>query len=159
MKGPYLESHEMKKFNDTLKDHVLSSTFNCWVATRLRGGSASLHSEGNVSIELLRAFDRIADAVEDAIKNPKPTKYEAGMIRIKVEPEPKGQKYPIGTRVRISKDLGESMRHFASDVNATVQYTYAHAFGGSDVKSYCLDVDGKGSSAWYKEWQLTALDS
>ena len=49
------------------------------------------------------------------------------------------------------------MSHFESGVNATVRYTYAHAYGGDDVKSYCLDVDGRGEVSWYKEWQLTPL--
>tara|TARA_Y100000310_G_scaffold214597_1_gene215488 strand:+ start:154 stop:447 length:294 start_codon:yes stop_codon:yes gene_type:complete len=83
--------------------------------------------------------------------------YEAGMQRVRDTPEPEGQKFPCGSRVRIADDLGQSMSHFVSGVDATVVHTYAHAFGGKDVKSYCLDVDGYGETAWYYEHQLTAI--
>lgn len=49
------------------------------------------------------------------------------------------------------------MSHFTSGVNATVVHTYAHAYGGRDVKSYCLNVDGEGRVSWYYEHQLTAI--
>ncbi len=49
------------------------------------------------------------------------------------------------------------MSHFTSDCDATVVHTYAHAYGGDDVKSYCLDVDGHGETSWYDEWQLTVI--
>jgi hypothetical protein len=82
--------------------------------------------------------------------------YAAGLARVASSSEPKGQKFPNGSRVRIADDLGSSMRHFTSGVGATVCYTYAHAYGGRDVKSYCLDVDGRGRVSWYYEHQLTA---
>ena len=81
----------------------------------------------------------------------------ACLKRMESKPEPEGQKFPIGTRVRIADDLGPTMSHFPSGVNATVQYVYAHAYGGSDVRSYCLNIDGRGSSAWYYERQLTEI--
>lgn len=83
--------------------------------------------------------------------------YQAGMKKVAETPEPEGQKFPCGSRVRIADDLGPSMRHFESGVDATVEYVYAHAYGGSDVKSYCLNIDGCGSVAWYYEHQLTAI--
>jgi hypothetical protein len=49
------------------------------------------------------------------------------------------------------------MSHFQGGVNATVKYTYAHAYGGDDVKSYCLDIDNHGEVSWYEEHQLTAI--
>lgn len=67
-----------------------------------------------------------------------------GMGKVATTPEPKGQKFPNGSRVRIADDLGDGMSHFTSGVNATVVHTYAHAYGGRDVKSYCLNVDGEG---------------
>ncbi len=85
--------------------------------------------------------------------------YQAGLKRVKTTNEPEGQKFPCGSRVRIAKDLGRSMSHFASDRDATVKYVYAHAYGGNNVTSYCLDVDGIGSSSWYEEHQLTAIGS
>lgn len=83
--------------------------------------------------------------------------YSQGLNNVKNKPEPKGQKFPCGSRVRIADDLGHSMSHFTSGVEATVKYVYAHAYGGDDIKSYCLDIDGVGSSAWYEECQLTAI--
>lgn len=80
------------------------------------------------------------------------------MKRVRTTPEPKGQKFPCGCRVRIADDLGPSMSHFVSGRNATVKYTYAHAYGGDDVQSYCLDVDGEGEISWYEEHQLTRID-
>lgn len=83
--------------------------------------------------------------------------HEAGMSRVKNTKAPQGQKFPCRSRVRIAKDLGSSMGHFESDCDATVKYTYAHAYGGDDVKSYCLDIDGSGECSWYEEWHLTKI--
>lgn len=69
-----------------------------------------------------------------------------------------GQKFPPGARVRIAESLRTSMKHFPKGVLATVLYTYAHAYGGSDVKSYCLNVDGFGKISWYEEDQLTSVE-
>jgi hypothetical protein len=82
--------------------------------------------------------------------------YAAGMRRISEEPEPSKQKFHNGSRVRIGK-MPSYMSHFTGETEATVCYTYAHAYGGDDVKSYCLDVDGEGRSSWYEENQLTAI--
>jgi hypothetical protein len=81
--------------------------------------------------------------------------YRTGLNRVKTTFPPIGQKYPPGAHVRIAKDLGKSMGHFPGDRDATVEYTYAHAYGGRNVHSYSLMVDGIGSVAWYEEWQLT----
>ena len=82
---------------------------------------------------------------------------EAGMELVRTTPEPKGQKFPCKSRVRIADDLGPAMRHFPSGKDATVIHVYCHAFGGSNVKSYCLDLDGLGQHSWYYEHQLTAI--
>lgn len=71
---------------------------------------------------------------------------------------PEGQKFPSGTRVRIAKDLGVAMSHFVADADATVEYTYSQMYGGSNVKSYCLNIDGIGKCAWYEEHQLTLIE-
>ena len=86
-------------------------------------------------------------------------RYNQGLGNVANNPEPEGQKFPVGSRVHIAKDLGNSMSHFNSDCDATVEYVYAHAFGGSDVKSYSLIIDDYGSVAWYHEWQLTLIES
>lgn len=83
--------------------------------------------------------------------------HKAGMLKVATEPEPVGQKFPCQSRVRIADDLGDTMSHFRSGCDATVLYTYAHAFGSDDVTSYCLDLDGDGRVSWYREWQLTAI--
>ena len=83
--------------------------------------------------------------------------YELGLQNVLNNPEPEGQKFPVGSRVYINKDLGSTMCHFNSGCNATVEYVYAHAYGGNDVTSYSLDIDNYGSVAWYKECQLTAI--
>jgi hypothetical protein len=87
--------------------------------------------------------------------------YVAGCLeRMKTKPEPEGQKFPIGTRVRIADDLGKSMDHFpGKGCLATVKHTYAHAFGGGDddAKEYCLDIDDHGEVSWYEEHQLTEI--
>ena len=83
--------------------------------------------------------------------------YRRGLSNVENKPMPKGQKYPPGTRVRIAEDLGSSMSHFPSGKLATIEYTYAHAYGGDDVKCYSLNVDGLGSIAWYYEHQLEAI--
>ncbi len=83
--------------------------------------------------------------------------YEAGLEQVRNTPEPVNQKFPIGTKVYVKKDLGPHMSHFTSDCFAIVEYTYAHAYGGTDVDSYSLNIDGEGSSAWYNENQLIPL--
>ena len=79
--------------------------------------------------------------------------------RVASTPKPVGQKFPVGSRVFITNDMPQNMSHFQSGKMATVLHTYAHAFGGDDVKSYSLDIDGYGHSAWYKECQLTLQPS
>lgn len=84
--------------------------------------------------------------------------YEEGLRRVQDLPMPSGQIFPMGARVRIADDLGDSMRHFPKGRLATVRYTYAHAYGGDKVKDYCLDVDGLGEISWYHEHQLTLVE-
>ncbi len=86
------------------------------------------------------------------------THYLDAMQRVATTPEPKGQKFPIGTRVRIAKNLGPHMEHFSDNINATVKYTHAHAYGGDDITYYLLDIDGYDVMSWYDEHQLTALE-
>jgi hypothetical protein len=83
--------------------------------------------------------------------------YEEGLLRVKRTPEPEGQKYHVGARVKIQDDLPPYMSHFPSGKMATVSYTYAHAYGGSDIKDYSLNIDGIGEVAWYDEDQLQEI--
>ncbi len=83
--------------------------------------------------------------------------HASGLKNVEETPEPSGQKFPNGSRVRIADDLGQSMSHFESGKDATICYTYAHAYGGDNCKIYCLDIDGVGEVSWYNESQLTAI--
>jgi len=77
------------------------------------------------------------------------------------KPEPEGQKFPIGSRVKIADVLGSMMSHFPSGVEATVLYTYAHAypsFDSSATNQYALEVDVCGFCAWFYEHQLTLIE-
>lgn len=135
--------------NETYKN-----TVSFWIATRLNGGSASMNDPmGPMDRELLKVMDqRLYERVKIAARDP----YAEGMNQVATTPEPEGQKYPVGSRVQIASDLGPSMEHFpGAGKFATVEYTYAHAYGGSSVQSYSLNIDGEGSSAWYQESQLT----
>lgn len=84
--------------------------------------------------------------------------YTEAMKRVKEIPPPKGQKFAPGTIIRIVKDLGGTMSHFKADTFAKVLHTYAHAYGGNDIKSYSLlvryDPHNWVSTSWYKECQL-----
>lgn len=73
--------------------------------------------------------------------------YQAGLEKVRTTPAPEGQKFPCGSRV------------LTVGCEATVLYTYAHAYWGENVKDYCLDVDGYGVSAWHHESLLTAITS
>ena len=84
--------------------------------------------------------------------------YAAGLKRVAEGGLPLGQKYPPGGRVRIVDNLGPSMSHFPAGRLATVQYTYAQAYGGDDVDSYSLNIDGLGTHAWYRESHLLPVD-
>jgi hypothetical protein len=68
MKGSYLEPHEMQQLEFLLK-YSLQDTLNCWVSTRIDGCSASMVSEGNVCVPLLRGFDVVAAAIDAARKS------------------------------------------------------------------------------------------
>lgn len=80
--------------------------------------------------------------------------YLAALERVKNTPEPAGQKFHIGERVWIGF-MPPYMSHFKHNCWATVEYTYAHAFGGNDVNNYSLKLDTFGSCSWYEEDQLT----
>ena len=72
------------------------------------------------------------------------------------------QKFPRGARIHVNKEMPPSMRHFESDFDGIVEYTYAQKYGGNNVDSYCIVVlDKKGrpidSISWYHEHQLTLI--
>lgn len=84
--------------------------------------------------------------------------YQAALRRVEETPPPDGQKFKQGDRVRITDNLGVHMSHFPAGKLATVQYTYANAYGTTDTRSlqqYSLDVDGIGVVSWYNESQLS----
>lgn len=72
------------------------------------------------------------------------------------------QKFLIGQKVHIAKDLGSSMRHFTSDVDAIVLYSYNDRYGGGNTNQYGLGILGKNGkikfcSSWYWANQLTLM--
>ena len=79
-----------------------------------------------------------------------------GLERVKNTPTPEGQKYAIGTRVQISEN-SPTWLQFPDGRIATVEYTYAHAFGGNDVNLYSLDLNGR-SVAWFHDYELIPID-
>ena len=79
---------------------------------------------------------------------------DLALARVAIAPQPLHQKFDVKSRVRINTQSDS----FENGKLATVLYTYAHAFSGTDYKHYALDVDGMGYRAWYLEEQLTAIN-
>lgn len=69
------------------------------------------------------------------------------------------QKFQKGDWVQVAKDLGSGMSHFTADCEAIVEYSYNDRYGGGDTKSYSLHLKGSGSCSWYRENQLTLIES
>lgn len=68
------------------------------------------------------------------------------------------ERFHRGDLVHVAADLGQSMRHFAADVDAIVIGSYADQFGGSDHGSYTLHLKGSGRTSWYYGSQLTLIE-
>ena len=150
----YMTAEQINEGNYYLSG-MCDDTLRCWIATRINGSSASMACDGNISIPLLNELDKkIMPLVEKAKKNP----YQEGLDRVATTPQPKEQKFPIGSRVRIADNLGKFMSHFYKGVDATVEYTYKHAYEHGSAKRYSLNIDGIGSTAWYEEHQLTLIE-
>lgn len=64
----YISSEEMDVFNQTLTENILKDTLGCWRRTRLKGVSASMGCDGNISIPLLRALDGIYEGIKEQLK-------------------------------------------------------------------------------------------
>lgn len=131
------------------KKDLLKGTVSFWRATRLDGGSASMcYPYNGVDRDLLKALDEVLfERVNIAVRST----YEEGMQRVATTPAPKGQKFAIGALVKIDA----STRSDAAGKLATVKHSYAHAYGGKDTSSYCLDVDGIGVLSWFQEANLS----
>ena len=68
------------------------------------------------------------------------------------------QKFNKGDKVRVADDLGRSMSHFQSGVDAIVIGSYKDQFGGRNTKSYTIHIQGQGTCSWYEEHQLTLIE-
>ena len=83
--------------------------------------------------------------------------HAASMERVRTTPAPAGQKYPVGSFVKISGNE----RRIGHSKYACVEHTHAHAFGGNDWKSYSLniqcDVGDWITVAWFNEEDLTPV--
>jgi hypothetical protein len=75
-------------------------------------------------------------------------RYDQGLANVKSTPCPPNQKFPPGTKVKVKGLTGF----------AIVEYTYAHAYGGDNVKDYSLLMNGKYSSAWHRENELEKIE-
>ena len=70
------------------------------------------------------------------------------------------QKYQHGDMVRIAYDLGNTMSHFESGVDAIILGSYQDLFGGGmehQYREYSVYIRGKGDVSWYKEEQLELI--
>ena len=62
MIGSYLEEHEKEQLNELLKH---DDTISGWIMSRLKGVSASMAFDGNISTELLKQLDETISQVAD----------------------------------------------------------------------------------------------
>lgn len=69
------------------------------------------------------------------------------------------QKFKKYDLVMIDKDLGQSMSHFVSGIEAIVMGSYADQYGGGDTNSFTLYIKGQGETSWYYENQLSLIKS
>lgn len=70
-------------------------------------------------------------------------------------------KYKHGDMVRVADDLGDTMSHFESGVDAIILGSYQDLCGGSmkhHHREYSIYIRGKGSVSWYKEDQLELIE-
>jgi hypothetical protein len=69
------------------------------------------------------------------------------------------QKFFLGDRVRIAKDLGPMMRHFEKDCEAIVMYSYAEQYGSGSIDQLSLYIlPNRGESSWYYANQLELIE-
>jgi len=70
------------------------------------------------------------------------------------------QKFHKGDWVRVADDLGPSMSHFPSSIDAVVIGSYADQYGGGDSgrDHYSLHLKGRGHSSWYYDNHLTLIE-
>ena len=72
------------------------------------------------------------------------------------------QKFFLGDRVRIAKDLGASMSHFQKDCEAIVMYSYAEQYDSSSAKNadqFSLYIlPNRGETSWYYANQLELIE-
>lgn len=68
------------------------------------------------------------------------------------------QKFRMGDLVQVADDLGPMMSHFTSGRRAIVMGSYNDKYGGGNIESYSLWLEGRGECSWYYEWQLTLIE-
>jgi len=68
------------------------------------------------------------------------------------------QKFNKGDKVRVADDLGPTMKHFQSGMDAIVIGSYKDKYGGDDTESYTIHIEGRGTCSWYYEHQLTLIE-
>jgi hypothetical protein len=68
------------------------------------------------------------------------------------------QKFHKGDLVQVG-DMPDYMKHFTGNCEAMVIGSYADQYGGNNRDSYTLHIKGHGEVSWYKERQLTLIES
>lgn len=66
----WMKQDKKDQLNELLeKYNVIEDTIFCWERTRIDGGSASMMcQDGNVSIPIIQAFDKIRELIHDTYK-------------------------------------------------------------------------------------------
>lgn len=69
------------------------------------------------------------------------------------------QLFHCGDHIKVADDLGPSMSHFKSGVEAIVIGSFTDQCGGErDDHSYTIHIKGHGRVSWYYENQLTLIE-
>ena len=69
------------------------------------------------------------------------------------------QQFYKGDHVHVSANLGATMAHFDSDVDAIVIGSYSDQYGGTDFDLYTLHIKGMGQVSWYYASQLSLIEA
>jgi len=68
------------------------------------------------------------------------------------------QKFNKGDKVKVADDLGPHMSHFQGGMEAIVIGSYKDKYGGSDIHSYTIHIQGRGEISWYHEHQMELIE-
>ncbi len=69
------------------------------------------------------------------------------------------QKFHMGDWVWIGKNPGPWCDHFTDECEGVVIGSYADQYGGDSRDSYTIHIKGQGRTSWYRESQLSLIES